>query len=493
MSKILAIYDMSGIQRFIFATNKVKEITGASQIVHNALYKNVSECFGMKENDWENDKVTDDGKSHIIYIGGGNALVLYNTENEYKTATKKIFQNVFLQSGGAIRVFSEQIEFDETISLSENQKNLMAKLDAAKKSGGSSSPLTLLPIMAYDNNNYEPIKEVENGKYYSFSRYLKESTKSVLLDGLAPEGKKFLSGFDGERREDQKNYQAIIHIDGNTMGIKIREAIGKLSGSVFDQMNGLKALSIEISNVYKDTLKKAISDTFENKKSGSICFRPIILDGDDITVMIESKKAFTFVENFMRRLSTQKFKTIDNFTPTAAAGIAFVGLKYPFSVAYEMAEACCHNSKKVTVERCSGAEKFNKSPKSSMDWQICYSNIPDDIGTYRKKNYRHGGYDLIRRPYVFGEDEEYSYEKFKNTLEYVISGKVARSKLKGLRNALGVSVEEAERYYNYIVSHNSDDATELKPFNDKKESEIFDCLDVMDIAWEGDSNETDNN
>ena len=39
MEKWLAIFDLSGIQKFIFATNKMKEIIGGSTVVHNALFE----------------------------------------------------------------------------------------------------------------------------------------------------------------------------------------------------------------------------------------------------------------------------------------------------------------------------------------------------------------------------------------------------------------------------------------------------------------------
>ena len=382
---ILAIYDMSGIQKFIFATNKIREIIGASIIVHDALYENIPELFDEKN--WQENNTFSSDKSGIVYIGGGNALVLYETEEEYQEKTTTLLENVFLQSGGAIRVFSAFIELDEKKSFSENQKDLMSELDKRKKSGGTSVPVALLPIMAYDNNNFEPQILADENTYSSMSRYLKKQKKSdnkgCFFDDLAPKGCSFKNDFEDSRDLDQKNYQAIIHIDGNTMGIKIREAVSELKGNLLEQLNGMKKLSIEISNVYKSALKEAIDKTFENE-SGPIDFRPIIMDGDDITVMIKSEKAFRFVENFMTKLSEKKFETIKNFNPTAAAGIAFVKLKYPFSIAYEIAEECCHNAKKTTIKRCGGSENFNKSPMSSVDWQICFSNISDEISAYSR-------------------------------------------------------------------------------------------------------------
>ena len=35
---ILSLYDISGIQAYLFGTNRLKEILGASQLVHDALH-----------------------------------------------------------------------------------------------------------------------------------------------------------------------------------------------------------------------------------------------------------------------------------------------------------------------------------------------------------------------------------------------------------------------------------------------------------------------
>ena len=94
---------------------------------------------------------------------------------------------------------------------------------------------------------------------------------------------------------------------------------------------------------------------------------------------------------------------------------------------------------------------------------------------------------MIRRPYVFDDDNDYSYSKFVDKNKKIANSTVARSKLKGLRNAFGISPDEAKRFFNYISSHinsNDDFLDLLTPFNNKNESEIFDCLDIMDIAWE---------
>ena len=488
---ILSIFDLSGIQKFIFSTNKLKDIIGASAVVNNALFKNIPEMCGDSNNSWKTDAFTFFGNDtqKIVYIGGGNALVMFDCLERYTTFCKELNKKVFLQSGGAIRLFSAAIELDETKSLAENQKLLMEKLDSAKKAGGSVMPSLCLPITAYDNNNFEPLV-VKDNVYASRSKFAKmeglKASKDIFNEVKYKADLEFMTEF--ENSEKSKDFVSIIHIDGNTMGIKIREFVQNLSCDVITALNEMKKLSVEIGDCYKKVLKTTLEQMYD-EASKEIPFRPIVADGDDITVILESEKAFEFTEKFMDNLENTKLNCFVGYTPTAAAGIAFVKSGFPFSTGYDIAEQCCKNAKKKTLER------VTEGSRSSMDYQLCYSNMSTKISDFRKNNYIVDGVSLIRRPYIFDDDTEYSYNEFKNLCEMLrknIAGKnIARTKLKGLRNAYAVSKLEAENYGRYIKAHANGEeeiavANELEsPFNDMSEAMFFDYLDVMDVAWEG--------
>ena len=86
---ILAKYDISGIQRYIFATNRLKENVGAScqvtKILEVYLPDSIREAVTQTDAyviDWQKEDKLQLLKNQsiiveIIYIGGGNALVLF--------------------------------------------------------------------------------------------------------------------------------------------------------------------------------------------------------------------------------------------------------------------------------------------------------------------------------------------------------------------------------------------------------------------------------
>ena len=99
---ILAIYDITGIQDFIFSTPKLKEIIGASKLVENILEKYLPDILsdiGKNESlnivqNWRPiapEQPAPDFAMHVdstidaevLYIGGGNARVAYKDKGLY--------------------------------------------------------------------------------------------------------------------------------------------------------------------------------------------------------------------------------------------------------------------------------------------------------------------------------------------------------------------------------------------------------------------------
>ena len=488
---ILAAYDLSGIQSFIFSTNKLAEIIGASVVIHRALFDNIPELLGEKADAWEQGEFSfvPGDTAKIVYIGGGNALMMFDTMEREKAFRYQLAERVFTESGGFVRLNGASIVLDEEKNLAENQNSLMQKLRDSKKMPKSNVSCLGFPVTAMDNNNFEPLVLVD-GERTTRSSHAKlqgRKRKSFMPDAFLPNDKtKFALRFDEHRTEDGKNFIAVIHIDGNTMGMRIRSYAASQKGDVVKALSGLKKLSVRISGLYKDVLRDTIKAVYHNRE-GELPIRPIIADGDDITLMMESKKAFLFTKLFFENLETKgKILFADEFVPTAAAGIAFVKTKFPFSVAYDIAEECCKNAKKQTLLREGVA-------KSSIDFQVVYSGVSGSLSAMRKEYYMVDGNCLMQRPYVFDDSSPHAFNAFASLAQKLRKadkdGSIAVSKLKGLRNAYGMSEKSAENYGQYILAHANgiaerQIAEELaRPFENGK-AVFFDCLDVWDVAWE---------
>ncbi|MDR0918759.1 MAG: hypothetical protein LBM93_05850 [Oscillospiraceae bacterium] len=511
---ILTIYDLSGIQSFIFSNSKLKTTVGASEIVHKCLFENIPELdkLNCKDGDWKNEKTLGSSGTRIVYIGGGNAVMMFNSKEESDKFTEELAKKIITDTGGTLRLISATVEINEeakdTEKLSEVWKKLYDELDKNKKNTAYSVPFGGFSLNAQDNETFEPIIMVEDGeniKYFPRSKYLKLKAYKKLIKEI--EGNKksddvhFSTEFE-KFHKDGKNFIAVIHIDGNTMGKAIRAYNESLTGKLSDCLFKLRQMSVKISALYNSVLDETIAEIYEKYKEthkqqeiekNGFLFRKIISDGDDITVICAAELALDFSEMFLTKLeksAEDESKKIENYTPTAAAGIAFVGIKFPYYDAYNIAEALVKNAKKKTLERM-GDEK----PYSSIDWQIMYGGIAEDIAEFRRENYQLDDNTFLNiRPYIFTKPENpYAYELFiekKDKINALLEKGFSRGKLKKLRNAYGMGFDSAENYGEFIKSREQGgkfekQAEELSEVFQKTDGKTyakwFDVLDIMDF------------
>lgn len=495
----LTIYDISGIQTFIFASSKLKEQVGGSKIVRDILYQILPKSLETtKEEAEKNENIFDFSTKpyHIVYIGGGNALVLYEDQEVMEEKTREMEKKILRLTNGALRLCSASVEVDFNKTYGELYQELMEKMAEVKSLPNEIKLATVFGINEYDTVSLEPLTLLTTDKY-GVATYWKKRETFRNYNSEKNQDFHFTNQFDELRDENKKSYVAVVHIDGDSMGKQIMNVMNKRDEKVstqnemLDSMLLMRALSIEIDQLYEESLKNTLDLFFEDekKKNETAKFRKIIADGDDITFIIAAEKAFDFVECFMENLrkckdlDSKKYMKENEFKVSASAGIIFVHDKYPFDEAYHLSEELCRLAKKKKRES-------ERNYVSNMDFHIISPGLKRSIKEFREENYRKGKISLEIRPYYYdGKNEINSYHSFKELRKMVKGDKrIARSKLKSLRNAYGDSKQAADRYHSFIKSRENGGITGEKEetafyttgeWNNR--ARFFDALDSMDF------------
>lgn len=544
MSYVITEYDISGIQSFIFSSKGLKERVGASKIIHNILYTKLPKELNQKADAWLKDGYdfmpAKNESGRVIYIGGGNAMVIFRDRNSMRKVTRKIQEEIFNETYGKVRLCHAEIEIDKLdISASDLFSGLKGKnkdIENYKDEGAFGIVYNLLnrnlikykeetlpvrtargfSINAYNSEASEPVTASVNdtkllysaeGIQNKLSAYYVYKEEIIGTDGT--DDYKFSVNFEALRQEGKKSFIAVVHIDGNSMGSKIIKLNrGNSDKSLKDGMDMMRKFSACTDTLYRDTLKATIDDIFKDNITDKkeLGFRPLIVDGDDTTFIIKSDYAFDFVEKYVKNLEElgEKYKNDPkfdflkkhNFKFSVGAGIAFVPDKYPFENAYDMAEQLCKNAKKQFAN--------STSDVSSMDFQIIHEGIRTELIPYRERNYKKTyddgsvvkEYYLNERPYAFSNNtdntELNNYGDFKKLREKVKSGKLARNKLKRLRDAFGEGYIELLSMTEFLLSRKKDILSEdinkkIQAINtsikNKKpvKTVLFDVLDSMEF------------
>jgi len=530
---ILALYDIKGIQEYIFSSDKLKENLGASLIVEellqNDLVDSIREEVPGAQCEWE--KATcfamnssSPPKAEVIYIGGGNAMVAYLDESLYKNVNKALSKKVLGKAEGLIKVVAASILTDYK-SFSTDQHELYRVMNREKASHLQSMPLMGISITREGASDGLPAQIIDEREYISRPAYEKRKRAksdrfSELIEHTKRNRYRFPDEFNDLTERGVENFIAVVHIDGNNMGKKL-ESLLKDEKSYDNAVSIMRNFALDINSVYQDTMKDLIKKLMEKmqKQNGNEtegkCFlplRPLVLNGDDVTFVTRGKLGLACAAYFLRALSGKS--TADGAALSACAGVAIVKSHFPFYRAYELAEALCQSAKtKGKIIAC----QTSKDMASWIDYHIVYSGVTTELDQLRTHHYNipsqpplkaliyeeagkpvitQNCYHLLWRPWCISGETENPYQwehltdiikKFREEDECG-NDKWPRSKIKGLRNAMISSQENVDVYLKELESRD----LILPPFNGGNsqvfiiqdgsiQTPYFDAIDLLDF------------
>lgn len=475
---VTALYDCRSKQEYIYRTNQICEISGASILLSKVYDMFIAEAEknGIKiKNSWEKDhqngikfdtsvfaKSELDGE--VIYSGGGNLNVIYKDRATFVRANQ-IFSKMLLDKTYSINMIAVCTETTDNFN---NDRKELYRLNRLEKNQGTfSAPCNVLPITKIDRNTFMPIckKEYDNNKFSEFT--LESLHKSDAFKNESSEKDTRSLNYLTDKNGDNK-ILAAIYIDGNDMGNKIK-ACTEGKDDYTECVNALREFSLNTDKYFVDEPLKAIKELLDKKDSK---FRKIIGGGDEITIVCRAEDAIDIVSKY--------FEVLEKTTPLVAgiknascAGIAFFHSHMPFADVYHIAESCCESGKEKT--RISG------STKSYIDFHYCSSSITNDLDTIRSE--QDGKFTL--RPY--------STEDFK---EFVKVGNILKGIGRGNVKALSEAIVKGNSYFQFeterIKSRGNSDFIDLikehGSCEDKLKRLIYDVSVVYDLWFAKEEN-----
>lgn len=210
------------------------------------------------------------------------------------------------------------------------------------------APHTGQPAVTYDDHDQQPIDEATKAKRQNYN--LKSlCSKSFGIDI----GKKYQIAYDTKDLTDKNDWIAIIHADGNGLG-RIVQQVGR-------DKDKYKEFSSNLNKATECAAQKAFEAVEPFLQSRQcIPIRPVVLGGDDMTVIIRGSLGIEYAKNYLRAFENNTKKKLAGLLPngtdhlTACAGIAFIKSSYPFYYGYNLAEELCDEAKKMSgrMESC---------------------------------------------------------------------------------------------------------------------------------------------
>lgn len=506
----LTLLDATGIQDYIFSSNRLQENIGASEIVYRATTLWVVEALEKADISAHNARIGNDAalkldaskqiennpalQVEIIQAAGGNTILLFRQKEAARQFAKTLTLRILTDAPGlnvAVQ-HNDEFEFGQG-KLSEAISALSEKLRAHKRSRQISTSLLGMAVTAICDSTGLPAINTLGGTWQGekislpgednnslisaeaaakrgWSRAANQRLQALLKDAadryIFPYDLEKLGRFKGE-----ESYIAVIHADGNRMGSRIRK-LGENVKNDREYINKLREFSGKIENISRAALENVVALVVQAVRFDDIPvvenylpFRPLVFGGDDVTFvcngLIGVSLAAAYIEAFEREAANQEIKELQDFH--ASAGVSIVKLHYPFARAYKLAE-----------ELTASAKTLNRDPKpdcSAIDWHFAQSGLSGSLKVIREREYKVNSGHLEMRPLKMKGDHR-SWETVKQVMRtFKKDWSDKHNKVVGLREALRNGSDAVRKY--------------LQDYELEALPEIA-GLPIQDSGWQGD-------
>lgn len=366
MSKYLYGAAVQGIQNFIFQTNQLSDIVGASELVENICTTLFREL--VQDDDYENNS---------IIHAAGNIKHIFTDEKKCQDIVRDFPRKVVEYAPG-ITISQAVVTLDDAgTDFDKKVNDLEENLRAQRNKPMASTTIGLMAMHRNRNTGLPAITCVKVKNKYEYwdaatlakHNASEETTQRLCNDAFGKSIPMEHFAKDIEDITDKNDWIAIIHADGNGLGQIVQE--------FGDKPEEFKQFSTDLDKNTKAAAVSAyeyIRKEYKLKDKEIIPIRPLVLGGDDFTVICRADLALDYVTKFIEEFeSKNKFKGEKKiYELTACAGIAYIKSSFPFYYGYELAESLCSAAKKDT-------KKFNQEcPASCIQFHKVQDSFVED-------------------------------------------------------------------------------------------------------------------
>jgi hypothetical protein len=414
MTKYLYGASVQGIQSFIFETNKLKEIVGASEMIEHIC----------TDHFYKEAKTNKDDKK-IILGAAGNIKYIFDDEAKCRDFVRKFPKSVMEYAPG-ITISQAVVKFEgddysdkiqELENLLKAQRNKVPlsteigfmALERARRTGGVAKEFQ--KNEAIDEATLQKLKSADNIKLFEKMSAIEPTAAELSLDT------------EDMTISGNNSWIAVIHADGNGLGQIIQN-----HGKELTQKGIFPLFSKAIDDATKAAVKKAfedvvLSESEKIKKAENPKYRypvrPIVIGGDDLTVIIRADLAFEFTKVFLNQFEQQSEQLFKNLgLPeykqglTACAGIAYIKESYPLHYGLHLAEQLCNDAKNRVKAANNGSlidPKYNQMPKSALAIYKVQESFVEDLKILKERTLTtDAGLIYYAGPYLLNEAEKLS-------------------------------------------------------------------------------------
>jgi hypothetical protein len=380
-SRWLVLMDTDRIKDYLFATNRLKEIRGASLLLEKL---NQQICRKLLK------------KGEEIFIGGGGVLATFTKEThaqDYISAVQAEYRketHIATISGVAVPIIDE----NEQEALKQARLQLrLAKQNPTRAAGTHALLASPYFHLCQSCSSYPAVEKRDgdticvacaakrdeaNVKFPNYSGYVRFAARIAEGNGRRldrrwldltrlPDKLDQLEGLD-------TGHIGFIHADVNGLG-SFLEQQGSLAA--------IKKIGKEVEDALESALVAAVETVqLEPREANQWSFLIIVLGGDDVTLIVPAKKAVPLANALCQAFAQQIRETTGNLA--LSAGVVISKPKHPAHALAALAEDLTRNAKRLSYELEIQEEQ---GPVPTLDFQVVHTPTANPIHEVREEEY----------------------------------------------------------------------------------------------------------
>lgn len=356
----LVLLQTSGDQAYLFATNCLRENVGASELTYRVGTQFVLEAVENQGGPhlWSNEdspqkmreklsQVPENAPVEIIIATYRKALLLVKEKKVAQSIVSEVTERALREAPGLdiCGIISEPFDWqNDNIHL--KIKELEQQLEQVRNDRPlPSARFPRLPITALCASSGLPAYRLGLSKVSHTKRKAADNWESRI--GKILKGTKLS---DLEKNFEQQPWFAVIHAGANGLDQIFLDFDQQPRNRTY--VDKLRQFSLALEDATENAFRKAL------RALKKISILPLVLSGDDLTVLCDGFSALEFTRVFLKEFETTSPRL------SACAGVTITKSHFP-----------THNAYKIAVQLLKEAKTVEKrAPCSAMDFQVIYDS-----------------------------------------------------------------------------------------------------------------------
>ncbi len=405
MTHYACLFEAKSIQEYILRSGRLRHIVGASELIDSLTGSMLDDVFReLKVKEAVNGEVRCSRRA-------GGAIYLFTDDQNKRDAFRDLWALVVRQYAPGLSFIMANGEgkndFEAYTNAKEQLETMRNRQPAALPAG--------TPVTRYSSRTGLPASSRHSklGLQDAASEQFGQDVfwkRGSLVQRFAPDSKSTDWPLELEYDPDgelgsvefpflaDNRYLGLLHADGNGLGQVLINLTAYIKQHPKYFIAVFRGFSNAIQTATTDAAKTATAAVLKqartphiNSNDGVYPARPIVLGGDDLTMLIRADLALPFAQEFLTAFELETEKQLKELRKppypqitalpeklTAGAGIAFVKSSHPFYMTHHLTEGLAGFAKD-----CAKQHKINE-------------RIPPTVAFYRVTTASHGDYRDVR-------------------------------------------------------------------------------------------------